>query len=462
MPQRNQRVIVAVVLLSLICYVRADASQRGRFGPMLDTMFEVLYRVDANYVEPVDRRELFEGAISGIMAKLDPYSAYISPQRNQQLQEELDQEFGGIGIQILNNDPNEPLTVLSPLVGTPAYNAGILADDKIIGIDGESTAGFTADDAVDLLRGKPGEKVVLTVLHPGSDTPVDVEIERDVIEIETVLGDRHSDTDGWTYTLAEHPEIGYVRLNSFSKKTVDELTAVLKQLEADGAQGLILDLRNNPGGLLTAATEVCDLFLDSGLIVSTRGRDGDDDEVFEATPGGYTDIPLVILINGFSASASEIVSACLQDHGRAIVVGERSWGKGSVQNVIPLLGERGESSLKLTTATYWRPSGKNIHRSRTANEDDEWGVRPNEGFEVKLDETAFTRLMEDRRERDVILPHTNGEAPTELAAEVVAEVEPAGPAPNDAASEQKPGVVDPQLQLAVEYLINQIATTTDV
>ena len=453
MPQRNQRVVTAVILLSLVCYIRADANQRSRFGAMIDTMFEVLYRVDTNYVEPVDRRELFEGAMSGIMAKLDPYSGYISPERNQQLQEELDQEFGGIGIQILNNDPNEPLTVLSPLVGTPAYEAGILADDKIVGIDGEPTLGFTAEDAVDLLRGEPGERVVLTILHAGAEETVDIEIERAIIEIETVLGDRHSDSDGWVFTLEAHPEIGYVRLNSFSKKSVDELTAVLEQLRADGARGLILDLRNNPGGLLTAATEVCDLFIDSGRIVSTRGRDAEELESFDAKPGGYTDIPMVVLINGFSASASEIVSACLQDHDRAVVVGQRSWGKGSVQNVIPLLGEKGLSSLKLTTATYWRPSGENIHRGRTAEESDQWGVRPNEGFEVTLDDDAFARMMQVRRERDVIQPHgEEGDATV-----VVPEVEA-----NESESDDASGVIDPQLQRAVEYLVNELAETTDV
>jgi carboxyl-terminal processing protease len=449
MPQRNQRLITTVILLSLVCYVRADVAERSRFGSMLDTMFEVLYRIDANYVEPVDRRELFEGAMSGIMAKLDPYSGYISPERNRELQEELDQQFGGIGIQILNNDPNQPLTVLSPLVGTPAYEAGILADDQIIGIDGQSTEGFVAEDAVHLLRGEPGERVVLTILHAGSNEPVDIEMERAIIRIETVLGDHHGDGDGWVYTLEDHPQIGYIRLNSFSKKTVDELTAVLEKLHADGAEGLILDLRNNPGGLLSAATEVCDLFIDSGRIVSTRGRDGEEQEAFDATEGGYTDIPIVVLINGFSASASEIVSACLQDHGRAVVVGERSWGKGSVQNVIPLLGEKGRSSLKLTTATYWRPSGENIHRGRKAQETDQWGVQPNDGYEVKLDDAAFTRMMQDRRQRDVILPHDDNPDASESIAEA-SEVD-----------EGEPVEVDSQLSRAVEYLIEVMPETTD-
>jgi carboxyl-terminal processing protease len=222
------------------------------------------------------------------------------------------------------------------------------------------------------------------------------------------LGDRYSSDGSWDFMLEGEPGIAYVRIAKFGDKTSAELKTALEALPTNDLRGLVLDLRNNPGGLLQAAVEVCDLFVSEGRIVSIRGRGGAPDdadaEVFHAEePGTYSGFPMVVLINGYSASASEIVAGCLQDHRRAVIVGERSWGKGSVQNVVPL--ESNRTALKLTIATYWRPSGKNIHRLSTAEEQDDWGVRPDPGCEVKLEGEALLKMREHRRDRDVFRTH---------------------------------------------------------
>jgi carboxyl-terminal processing protease len=408
MPRRNLYLVLAVTAVSVVCYQRSESAQRDRYGRMFSTFSDVLREIDQNYVEQVDERRLFEGALSGMVGQLDQYSAYIGPKAYQELQENLDQRFGGIGIQVSLEGDDRRLMVESPLFGTPAYKAGLQAGDLILRINDESTEGFTLQDAVDRLRGPPGTKVRMTIQHAGAAEPVDVELERAEIKVDTVLGDTHAADDTWDFRLQGEEGIGYIRITQFSEGTADELKLALERLRDQGMKGLILDLRNNPGGLLEGAVQVADLFIEDGVIVSTRGRDGVAREMFTAVPDGtFAGFPMVVLVNNFSASASEIVAAALEDHGRATIVGSRTWGKGSVQNVIPLEG--GESALKLTMASYWRPSGRNIHRISTATEDDEWGVRPTRANDVPLEGEALTRMLQSRRQRDVI--HPAGEAP---------------------------------------------------
>jgi carboxyl-terminal processing protease len=398
MARRNLHLLIAIGCICLVCY-REAASRRST--PLMNTLVETIDKIETNYIEEVDRRQLFESALKGMMQELDPYSAYVSPDDYRSFRENLDQQFGGIGIQVTLDPGTKRLTVASPLVGTPAYEAGVLAGDMIVTIDGQNTEGFTLDDTVKMLRGEAGAPVVLGVLHKGSEAPVDLKMQRAIIQVETVLGDVRNEDDSWNFMLQDYPGIGYIRLTSFADQSVQELTEAIEWLEANGMQAMILDLRDNPGGLLTAATATCDLFIDEGIIVSTRGRDRRDRRSYSASPNGaHSDFPMVVLVNQYSASASEIVSACLQDHGRAVIIGQRTWGKGSVQNVIPLEGNR--SALKLTTASYWRPNGKNIHRRKDDTEDDQWGVMPDEGFEVKIDQQQYIRRIEDRRRRDVV------------------------------------------------------------
>jgi carboxyl-terminal processing protease len=290
--------------------------------------------------------------------------------------------------------------VIAPMVGTPAYEAGILAGDQITEIDGKSAEGISPDKAVEVLSGRPGTDVKLTVLHEGAEEPETVTITRAIINIPSVIGDRRKPDDQWDLLVDKTKKIGYIRVTGFNEHTPDELAKALAQLKEDGGKALILDLRDDPGGLLTSAVEISDMFLDKGEIVSTKGRntqprryEAQKNNVFEDS-----EIPMVVMVNQNSASASEIVAAALQDHKRAAVVGQRSYGKGSVQNLIDLDG--GNSILKLTVASYYRPSGENIHRFKNAKLTDKWGVSPDAGMEVKLTHRDFVNWFMARRERD--------------------------------------------------------------
>ncbi|QGJ69796.1 Carboxy-terminal processing protease CtpA [Planctomycetales bacterium 10988] len=401
MPVRNIYALIFVILGSLVCYQRTDWANGESNTQALKTFRRAMRFVQQDYVQDIDSEALLEGALRGMVEELDEYSAYYDPEEYQILQESLNQEFGGIGIQVSLDQETEELMVLSPMVGTPAYDAGVLAGDKILAIDGTPTKGLSLEEAVHHMRGKRGEPVVLTILHPDKKKPVDLTIVRDLIQVETVQGDHHEPDGTWNYFLEGTDRIGYIRLTSFGERTDQELRIAVRWLLEREMQGLILDLRNDPGGLLRTAVDVCDLFIQEGAIVSTRGKDGVTLRTFEASEAGTVpDFPMVILINHFTASASEIVSACLQDHKRAIIVGERSWGKGSVQNVINLRPDT--DALKITTATYWRPSGRNIHRWQDSTEEDEWGVSPDPEGEIKITIEETRDLLRYWRDRDII------------------------------------------------------------
>ncbi len=363
-------------------------------------LVDTLDQVQRNYVKEVDRRKLVEAAIKGVLSELDPYSTYISPDELRQFESSVESEFGGIGITISTDDGQ--LRVLSPLAGTPAYRAGMIAGDAIVEIDGKSTADLSLDDAVKQLKGEVGSHVTLVVIHPGQSERKTVTLTREVVHVPTVLGDRRKEDDCWDFLYDHAKKIGYVRITGFSRDTGEELKRALQELTGEGVKAMILDLRFNPGGLLSSAIEVSDLFVSEGRIVSTKGRNSAERVWNAHKEGSFEGFPLVVLVNRYSASASEIVSACLQDHHRAVIMGERTWGKGSVQNVIPL--EENQSALKLTTAAYKRPSGKNIHRFPGAKEEDEWGVMPDKGFLLRLSDEDLVAQMEDRRQRDILLP----------------------------------------------------------
>jgi len=434
MPVRNLVTLFLAALLSLMCHVKAD---RNRYAT---TVSEAMDLITFNYLEDVGYRDLYENAMRGMAEGLDPYSSYISPADYQRFQEELDQEFGGIGILVEFNRETNRLLVMSPLFDTPAARAGVRAGDLILAIDGRDTSGISFREAIELIRGKPGEPVRLTILHPGEQSPIDVEMLRAIIPVESVLGDGRRTDGGWDFQLQDDPRITYIRLINFGENTVTELSQVLQGRKTEA---LILDLRDNAGGLLDAAVGTCNLFLDEGTIVTIRGRDGEVQRTFEAdgSPLLPGDLPVVVLVNHFSASASEIVAACLQDHERAKIIGQRSWGKGTVQNVIQI--EAGRAALKLTTASYWRPSGKNIHRLKEATDEDEWGVRPDPGFEVTLTDEQADGIRQRRRDKDI--GATSKPAPD--AAQNKEASEPAEP--------PKPAG-DPQLQKALEYLQPQL------
>ena len=367
---------------------------------LLRLLADTLDQVERNYVKEVSRRELVEAAIEGVISKLDQYSNYIPPEDLDRFRSGVENEFGGIGIQVAIQ--NGWLTITSPIVGTPAYRAGLLAGDVIIKIEGVSTKGITLDEAVKKLKGKVGTEVTFTVRHAHNNEEETVHVKRELVRVDSVLGDVRTGDDSWNWFLDEEKKIGYIRLTSFSRRTTEDLRQALKELETSGMRGLVLDLRFNPGGLLSSAVEVSDLFVKEGVIVSTKGRNTDERPRRATKTGTYEGFPMAVLVNRYSASASEIVSACLQDHKRAVIIGERTWGKGSVQNIINL--EAGRSALKLTTASYHRPSGANIHRFDGATDSDVWGVQPNSGYRVRLTDDEVTDLLDYRRQRDIVRP----------------------------------------------------------
>ncbi len=314
----------------------------------LNLFGEVFERVRANYVDPVTDKALIEHALNGMLSNLDPHSSYLNEKDFGDMQVQTKGEFGGLGIEVTMD--NGLVKVVSPIDDTPAFKAGILASDYITHIDDEAVMGLTLNDAVDRMRGKVGTSVKITVRREGVDESLNFTLKRDVIRIKSV---RHR---------VEQGNVGYIRVTTFNQNTVEGVEAAVadikKQVGEEKLLGYILDLRNNPGGLLDQAIGLSDLFLDKGEIVSTRGRNEEDTKRDNATPGDVANgKPVVVLINGGSASASEIVAGALQDHRRAIVLGVKSFGKGSVQTVIPLPGN---GAMRLTTARYYTPSGRSI------------------------------------------------------------------------------------------------------
>jgi carboxyl-terminal processing protease len=325
-----------------------EAEKTSNVYEQLDLFGDIFERIRSQYVEDVDESELIEAAINGMLTSLDPHSSYLSPDDAADMRVQTRGEFGGLGIEVTQEEGF--VKVVSPIDGTPADNAGVEAGDFITHVDGESVLGLTLDEAVDLMRGPVGSEIVITVVREGEPEPFDVSIIRDTIKIRAVRA-------------RTEREAVVLRVTTFNDQTFKNLKSGLnEQVEAAGGMdkvsGIVLDLRNNPGGLLTQAIEVSDAFLDQGEIVSTRGRDPEDGERFNASEGDLTNgLPMVVLINGGSASASEIVAGALQDHRRAIVVGTKSFGKGSVQTVMPL---RGDGAMRLTTSRYYTPSGRSI------------------------------------------------------------------------------------------------------
>ena len=342
------------------------------------TFTEIFSKIKSDYVENIEDSTLLKNAIRGMLQGLDPHSAYLDKDSYKELQEGNSGEFGGLGIEVGYEDGF--VKVISPIDDTPAKRAGIKAGDLIIRLDGKSVKGISLMEAVKMRRGKPGSEIELTILRGGEEKPFNVTIVRDIITVKNIKAE--------TIESA----FGYIRISNFQIHTVDDLSKALVKLENENnnmLKGLVLDLRNNPGGLLNAAVGVSDLFLDEGLIVYTEGRVKGSKLKFNAKPSEmFKDIPIIVLVNGGSASASEIVAGALQDHRRAIIMGERTFGKGSVQTILPM---NDETALKLTTARYYTPSGRSIQAS---------GIEPdmivkNIKFDVKQNNNMGNGLIKE-------------------------------------------------------------------
>lgn len=439
MPKRNLFVLLMMIAVAGVAWLARDRAGHGR------RFAEVLGAIERTYFEPVDQQRLFDAAMEGVFSRLDDHSAFVVGDRRDQLERLLDQEFGGVGLELAESEGGRGITVVSPVFGSPAWRAGIAAGDRILAIDGFPTQQMAIDDALRRLRGRPGTPVRLSmavssssdaVVDAAGAPPRDLEIVREVVKTESVLGDRRRQDGSWEWSIEGDPTATIIRITSFGERTADELRRALEAIESrmadDGQQSaeerqeaggvLVLDLRGNSGGLLSAAVEVCDIFLDDGVIVSTRGRAARDAgragdaaaalDVRRATRGAAcADLPMAVLVDGLTASAAEVVAACLQDHGRAIVVGSRSFGKGTVQSIVPL--SDGSGLVKLTSAEYLRPSHVNIHRHGDDDGNAAWGVSPDDGCTLTPTGRQIEALQVWRRLRDVVPAKGGARVPNE-------------------------------------------------
>ncbi len=347
----------------------------------IEAFASVLTLVKKHYVDEVTTKELIDGAINGMLMSLDPHSAYLTPDLYKELQVDTRGSFGGLGIEITLR--NGVLTVVSPIEDTPAYKAGVKSGDQVIKIEDEFTKDMTLQQAVKKMRGPKGTKIKLTVRREGHNGWLDFTLTREVIEIKSVK-----------YRMLEKG-FGYLRITQFQERTERDAQRAIEAMEKESGghlSGLVLDLRDDPGGLLTQAVKVSDLFLDAGLVVYTEGRlDNQKQKFFAHKQGSYTDFPMIVLVNGGSASASEIVAGALQDHKRALVLGTPTFGKGSVQTILPL---EGDAAIRLTTARYYTPNGRSIQAT---------GITP----DIVVDQTLAARADENEPKliREQNLPH---------------------------------------------------------
>ncbi len=428
MPKRNLVLLVLIAIASLLAWAARERGGRGRlYG-------EVTGHVGRMVLEPVDDEALFRGAMEGMFAQLDEHSAFVAVDSGRS---ESTAEFAGVGLELTAEGRDRIPAVITPLVGSPAWLAGIAAGDRIVAIDGIATDRVRLKDAVAMLRGPAGSRVVLDIAPPDGDpTEVSdeagnitatrsVSIERAVLRSETVCGDRRRADGSWDWFLEGEEGVMLIRLSRFSPHTIDDLDRALTEIAAVGQPaGVILDLRGNPGGLLDAAIEVCDRFLDDGVIVSMRRRPADGTrpvpasaerlDVRRATPGAILrEVPMVVVVDGVTASAAEIVAACLQDHGRAVVVGSRTFGKGTTQTTVPL--SDGRHALRLTTAEYLRPNLAPLHRRPRDPDAQTWGVWPDRGYELTPTGETLEAVHDWRRHRDAVPRHpavvANGDRP---------------------------------------------------
>jgi C-terminal peptidase prc len=394
--------------------------------------------------EDLDNGKDITLTLESLLSKLDRHTGYIDPETLEKERGLIFGNFSGIGVQIRKNNTKDMLQVVTPIMGSPAYKAKMYAGDIITTIIREvdskgkplqvpeviSTKGLSTEDAVKKILGEAGTKIKLIVEREGVDRPIEFNLIRGRVELESVVGIKRNADDSWDYVVDPDNKICYVRLTQFSRNTARDLELVMKRLNKVGIKGFVLDLRFNPGGLLDSAVKISDLFIDDGMIVTIKPRNGPETSYVGKSDGSYLTFPMVCLVNGFSASGSEIVAAALQDHNRAIIMGTRSYGKGSVQTIMNFPTTGGQ--LKVTTATFWRPNGQNLNKASTSGKDEDvWGVTPNKGFNLNLSVKELNDLQDHQRDQEII--HRP-----------------------DRKQEPRPEFRDRQLDMALQYLRGQI------
>jgi carboxyl-terminal processing protease len=437
MSQRNLVILWLATAVSYACYVRGEQNPYSRH------VSSGLAAIDQGSLERIPSRELFDGAMRGMVRVLerhgDEHSQFLNDEESDPLRSEIRQQFGGIGVRLrIVGDPPRLIIAIPPDAGTPAARADLRAGDHILAIDDSSTEKLAMDEVIGLMRGEPGSSVRLTIQHEHETAPRTLEVVREIIEIESIFGDTRGPDGKWNFQLPADPRIAHLRIVMFGDRTALEFAHAIEKSQAGGARAVVMDLRGNSGGALEAAVAVCDLLLPADrTVVETRGRDGELRRRYETSGSGrYLNLPLAIVVNRDSASAAEIVAACLQDHQRAVIVGERSFGKGTVQQLVPLANN---SLLKLTWASFWRPSGVNLHRMRDTPENGSWGVMPDIGLELRLSDEDLEAYVKYRSKRDL------GDAAYLVEASQI-----------DGDSNSDNAFIDRQLMMAVDYLRGQL------
>lgn len=424
MKRERMAWIVCLSLIALLAMqLPGSLAQREDDYAFVRTLVDIHRQVQANYVESTDPEKLRKAAIDGMLSELDPFSVYIPAAQQKAFDEAIDGSFQGVGIQ-LNQQDNGQIEVVSPIDDSPAFKAGVMAGDIIFKINGESIEGMRLPDVIKRVSGLPGTEVKIRVRRGSAEK--EFTLTRQQIVVPTVKGYRRKQDNTWDYFVSEDPRIAYIRITQFTGDTYDKLRAALTDCLAAGMKGLVLDLRHNPGGRLESAEQILDMLVPHGVLVSTKGRNRPEDVRLATGKGVLPYFPMIVLVNGSSASASEIVAGSLMDNKRALVMGTRSYGKGSVQELIPLDQKSGE--LKLTVAYYYLPSGRLVHRKKDATD---WGVVPQ--ISIPVDPATEEKVLRDRYEQELFhKPLRTATQPT---------------------TSPTTGVVDTQLQRAVDTMV---------
>lgn len=397
MPQRNLLLLLLAVVASYVCYVRSEHDPYSRY------VASGLATIQHSALDPAASKDLFAGAMDGMVGVLrkrgDQHSQFLSEVEAGPLRDEIHQQFGGIGVRLrFEGQPPIPIVAGPIRPDTPASKAKINVGDQLLKIDGAPTVGMNASEVNARLTGDLGTSVELTLRRRDKSNERAVKIERALIQVDSIIGDRRGNDGNWLFPLESEPRIAHLRVVAFGDRTAQEFAAIMPQLKQQGVDGIILDLRDNAGGSLSSAVGICEMLLPAGkTIVETRGREQVLHERYATIVDGvYQALPLAIIINQNSASAAEIVAACLQDHGRAVVVGQRSFGKGTVQQLLPI----GKGLLKLTSANFRRPNGANVDRKLNAPNTATWGVQPDKGFDCELTPEQYAVHQDYRNLRD--------------------------------------------------------------
>ncbi|MEX0778012.1 MAG: S41 family peptidase [Phycisphaeraceae bacterium] len=426
-------VLLSTLLLVSLLAVARSLGRNPSALEQIDLLVDIRHEIVTQYAETPDQQKMAQEAVRAMVGALDdPYTVYLSPEELEPFDKLVHGTFSGIGAEVDIHD--DRLRIVTPLDGSPAVKAGVMAGDIVLQIDGVSTEGMKITDAIKRLTGPQGTQVTIKVRHP-SGAEADLSITRAQINVQTVRGVRRGAEQKWDYMLDRQAGIGYIRLSQFTEKTPGEVRAALDELLAQNVKGLIVDVRFNPGGLLDAAVQIADMFLPADkTIVSVRGRVVPE-QAFKSTNGGtIPDMPIVVLANEASASASEVLAGALADNGRAKFIGTRTFGKGSVQQVFKLDG--GQGALKITNAYYYLPNGRNIHRRKDATV---WGVDPDDGFYVTMTFDQVTEMVRLRSEADVLRPGDAAAQGATLTPEMI-----------------RKDRADPQLAAALEAILGKL------